>query len=403
MEREEITFNEFHKKVENGYKPVILDVRNRDDVKRGALTDYFHLPFINIPYFEMLEESESDDYEENIKNYIVRHLGSTLNKEQPITVVCAKQGTSNMVADALLKVGYKANVIMGGMKEWGRYYQSKLVVDEKDLKIYQIVRIARGCLGYLCISGKEAIVIDPSHHTKIYKELLDENNATLKYVIDTHVHADHISGGRILSEEKHVPYFLHPYDGIHPIDMLPATYDYDFLKDQFLLKFGSSEVKSLHIPGHTLGNMAFLVNEKYLFTGDSIFLTSIARPDLGGKGDAWAPLQYRSLRHLLGLPNETLILPAHFSGPEEMQDDKTFTATLGKIKAINKDLNMALKSESDFVAFILSSLPVFPKEYIEIKRVNLGLSSPNEEDAYELEVGKNLCALKQTQTAKKES
>ena len=73
-------------------------------------------------------------------------------------------------------------------------------------------------------------------------------------------------------------------------------------------------MKTLHIPGHTLGNVAYLVDDRYLFTGDSIFIESIARPDLGGKGDTWAPLHYHSLRRLLELPDDTVVLPAHFSG-----------------------------------------------------------------------------------------
>ncbi len=395
-----ITFKEFHNKVDEGFNPLIFDVRSRDEAEKGNITDYFDLPYINTPYFEMLKESESDDYLQVLKDYINDHLQDKLQKETPIVVVCAKVGTSEMMRDVLNDLGYQAQSIEGGMKEWGRYYEDKTVVDSEELKIIQIVRLARGCLGYICISKGEAIVIDPSHHLDIYHEILKENNATLKYVIDTHVHADHISGGKKLSEQTNAHYLLHPYDAIHPIDMLPATFTYDYLWDTFTLEFGSAHLKSIHVPGHTLGNMAYLVNDKYLFTGDTIFIDSIARPDLGGQGEAWAPIHHASLQKLLSLDDETLILPAHFSTTEEQREDGIFAQTLGTLKNTNEDLKMASKPEDEFVKFILSSLPDFPEEYIEIKRVNLGISFPDEEQAYELEVGKNLCALEHKQEVK---
>lgn len=392
----EITFRELSEKLHKGFNPVIFDVRNEDDAKKSNVTDYFDsLRYMNVPYFYMLEESTSDDYEQVLRDYINKHFSEKLKKDQPIVVVCAKEGTSAMIAKAFSETGYDALSINGGMTAWGKYYETRDVVNEPDLKILQVVRLARGCLGYICISGNEAIVIDPSHHLDTYEEILKKDSIKLKAVFDTHVHADHISGGKELADKWNVPYLMHPYDGIHPIDMLPATFDYEYLKDQFKVKFGNAEIDSLHIPGHTLGNMAFMINGKYLFTGDSIFVNSIARPDLGGKGETWAPIHYESLKRLLALDDTTLILPAHFSKAEEVNQHGVFAATLGELKKTNEDLILTMKATDpgQFTEFILSSLPDFPSEYVEIKRVNLGLVNLGEEEVYELEVGKNLCAL----------
>jgi len=128
---------------------------------------------------------------------------------------------------------------------------------------------------------------------------------------------------------------------------------------------------------------------------------SVARPDLGGRGEEWAPLHYDSLYHkLLVLPDETVVLPAHFAtASKEERPDGTYYDTLGNIKRNNPKEYQA-KSKEEFVqfmlstlSFMLSTLSVFPPQYVNIKRVNAGLLVPDEEKASELELGKNVCAL----------
>jgi glyoxylase-like metal-dependent hydrolase (beta-lactamase superfamily II) len=159
-------------------------------------------------------------------------------------------------------------------------------------------------------------------------------------VLDTHGHADHISGGPALAEKLGVPYYLHPYDGIHPLDVLPARISYGYLTDGQSFDVGGSQIRTIHIPGHTLGNVAFLLDDEYLFTGDSIFIESIARPDLGGHGDTWAPLHYHSLRKLLALGDDTVVLPAHFSSLKEDAAGGLFARRLGDLRSSNEGLVM---------------------------------------------------------------
>jgi len=142
--------------------------------------------------------------------------------------------------------------------------------------------------------------------------------------------------------------------------------------------------------------IAFQLDDKYLFSGDSIFIQSISRPDLGGKAENWAPLHVRSLRKLLGLSGETILLPGHFSSLNEEDNCGHFARTLDQLKSSNESL-VTLQRESDekFIQYLLGSLPRFIPEYVEIKRVNAGLAAPAEEEMETLELGKNVCALAQ--------
>ena len=119
----------------------------------------------------------------------------------------------------------------------------------------------------------------------------------------------------------------------------------------------------------------------------------MSRPDLGGHGAAWAALHHRSLRALLELPDETLVLPGHFASPGEARADGVFAAPLGRLRRENEGLRAALGSEARFVAYVLANLPEFPPQYVEMKRVNLGLATPGDDAISELELGKNACAL----------
>ena len=212
-------------------------------------------------------------------------------------------------------------------------------------------------------------------------------------MLDTHAHADHISGGPALAERLGVPYYLHAYDAIHPLDVLPATLSYEPITDGQRISFGRSTLQALHIPGHTLGNLAYVLDDRYVFTGDSIFIQSVARPDLGGRGDTWAPLHFNSLQKLLGLPDSALILPGHFSRLDEADERGAFAGTLGDLRESNHDLQVVERGEQAFVEHLLSHLPTFPPQYVDIKRVNAGFFQPDEDAASELELGRNICAL----------
>jgi glyoxylase-like metal-dependent hydrolase (beta-lactamase superfamily II) len=374
----------------------VVDVRNRDEFDRFRVEGRGPLPGVNVAYFEMLELGGKDDMLESVVAYIERDLADKLPSDGPILAVCAKGDTSEYVAKALRRCGYAGANLKGGMRAWARHYATHTVIEEADLGVYQVSRPARGCLSYIVASEGEAIVIDAARHLRPYLDFTGARNLTIKGVIDTHAHADHISGGPALAAATGAAYHLHPYDAIHPMDLLPATIAYSSVRDGQALTVGRHQLEAIHIPGHTLGLIALRLGDRYLFSGDSIFVRSIARPDLGGKANAWAPLHARSLRRLLTLPSGIGVLPGHFSTLAEADESGLVGASLDDLKRRNDGLGVLQReSEDGFVRYLLDSLPEFLPECVDIKRINAGLLEVSDEDAATLETGKNVCALSQ--------
>lgn len=391
----EISVHEMRERLHRGDDMFMLDVRNPEEFERFKLEGRKPLTFLNVPYGEFLTEGDVDDLPGAAALYAEKHLADKLPKGKPIGVICGKGNASAFVAEGLRKLGYDAVSLAGGTAAWGDFYVFVPVLQEQQLAVWQVVRPARGCLGYMLVSDDQAVVVDPLRHIDQYVDFAQAHGLRFTAIIDTHGHADHISGGKPLADKLGVPYYLHPYDGIHPLDVLPAAFDFQYLRDGQLISFGTARVEVLHIPGHTLGNTALLVNQRCLLTGDSIFVDSIARPDLGGRGDVWAPIHWESLHRLLHLPDDLLVLPGHYARPAEANDDGYYGQTLGDLKRTNDGLKRVMAGKESFVQWIQENLPTFPPEYVEIKRVNAGLSSPDEEKAAELELGRNICALSQ--------
>jgi glyoxylase-like metal-dependent hydrolase (beta-lactamase superfamily II)/rhodanese-related sulfurtransferase len=374
---------DLYAKLMAGADLAILDVRNEDDFARWRVEGRADLKIVNVPYFEFLEDEEGS---------LAR-----IPQAEELLVVCAREGSSEYVAQLLAEQGIRTCYLEGGILSWGNYYDVRDLVDAPWGRIVQVTRPARGDVSFLVISDGEAAVVDPLRHVDLYLSLVKAAGARLTHAFDTHGHADHISGGSALAQMTGARYFLHPYDAIHPLDMLPATLSYHPLQDGDRFVVGKVDVEVVWFPGHTLGQVNYLFTapdgERYLFTGDGIFLKSFGRPDLGGRGEAWTPILYESLFERLPqrIDDATWILPSHFSLLDEADAAGRFTATYGALKQENDALRW--RPLPEFKSWVLGSLPYFPPEYVEIKRVNAGLVQPSEEEASELELGKNICAL----------
>ncbi|HEU5179452.1 MAG TPA: MBL fold metallo-hydrolase [Candidatus Polarisedimenticolia bacterium] len=378
-----LTPAELKRRLDAGETLRILDVRNEDEFARWRVEARRSPLTVNVPYFHFVEDPDNS--------------AARVPRDLPLVAICAKGDSSAWVAESVLRpMGYEVANLQGGMQAWGSFYDIRRLPDPpQGCAVWQVERPARGCLHYVA-AGKEgdAVAIDPPRHLGPILDLARAEGLTFRAIVDTHAHADHLSGGPALARVTSAPYFLHPYDGIHPVDVLPARIDFEWLEDGHEFRLGEARLRALHVPGHTLGMTAMELahaGRTILFSGDSIFLRSIARPDLGGRGEAWAPLHYRSLYgRLRRLPEAMLVLPGHFSDPGEAREDGIYAATLGDLKGDNPELRE--RGEEEFVRDLLAALPHFPPEYLEIKRVNAGLAAADEERANELEMGRNECA-----------
>lgn len=379
----QISVPEFYRQIAQPNDLFLLDVRNQDEFDAWRIETRYTPETLHIPYFDFLEDEDGNM--------------AKIPADREIVVVCAKGGSSDMIAEMMRARGMNAINLAGGMIDWGEYYHTHTVVEKETYSLYQVDRVARGCLSHILISNGEAVIIDPLRHIDYYQDFLKDKGATLKLLLDTHAHADHISGGPALAEETDAPYYLHPYDGIHPFDILPPKIDYEMMQDGQTFQVGDLTIKVVHTPGHTLGQVNFLVSapdgEHYFFSGDTLFLDSFGRPDLGGQGETWVNIVYDTIFNVIkpAVPEGAYLFPGHYAKPSEANDDGIFMMTMGDLWQKNSSLQVGEKDE--FVRFVLANLPHMPEQYIQIKRVNAGLVEPTEEEASELELGKNICAL----------
>jgi glyoxylase-like metal-dependent hydrolase (beta-lactamase superfamily II)/rhodanese-related sulfurtransferase len=170
-----------------------------------------------------------------------------------------------------------------------------------------------GCASYVVASRRthEAAIFDPAIETEPYDALLRERGLKLRYVIDTHIHADHVSGARRLAAEHRAELCL--------LEKAQVNYAFRPLCDHEELELGQLRLRVLHTPGRRPELISLLIvnpprspEPSMVLTGDSLLVGDVGRPDFGG-GDAAA--QYESLTNLLRLPDWVAVFPGHFEGP----------------------------------------------------------------------------------------
>ncbi|HEY0666158.1 MAG TPA: MBL fold metallo-hydrolase [Gallionella sp.] len=384
---------ELHRHLSEGNRFAILDVRNQSEFSAWKIDGKVPIHTTNLSYFDLLD---MEDIDQELAAAFARAIPKRLKELPqglPILAVCGKGETSPHVAEGLRRLGYEAYNLEGGMAAWGNHYEVRVVEETPRLTIVQISRPARGCLSYLLASGGEAMVVDPARHVEIYTRIATERGARITAVLDSHLQADHLSGGVALAQAVGADYWLHPYDSIYPDDLLPATFPFRYLQDGMIFKLGQVSVRALHLPGHTLGMINPMVDDRLLLSGDTLFIGSIGRPDLGRKAKAWIPLLFNSLQQVRALPDRTIVLPAHFSNLHEADEQGCYRAPLATLLNRNEGLRMLEQGLAAFGAYIEASLPEHPPSYDDIRRVNTGLLQVDETKASELELGRNRCAL----------
>lgn len=369
-----IKANEIAKKVINKEEAFILDVRNTDAFDDWRIEGE-NIEVMNKPYFELLDGVEV-----------------VLDKipKEDVIVVCAKEGSSKFVAEQLEESGLsQVSYLEGGMRSWSEHLEPIKVGDLSDGgEIYQFVRLGKGCLSYMIISENEAMVIDANRMIDYYTEFAKEKNAKIVQVADTHLHADHISGGRKIAEATGATYWLPPKDASE------VQFSYEKLEEGNDITVGNTKVKvqPIYSPGHTIGSTSFIIDETYLLTGDILFVESIGRPDLAGKAEDWVgDLRNTLYSRFKELSDDLLVLPAHFSNISELDERGLAAEKLGKLFSVNEGLQ--IEDEGQFRKIVTENLPPQPNAFKDIRRVNMGKLQPNEEEQSEMEIGPNRCAV----------
>ncbi|MDP1924567.1 MAG: MBL fold metallo-hydrolase [Thiobacillus sp.] len=224
-----------------------------------------------------------------------------------------------------------------------------------------------------CGSCHVGIAIDPVLGDEQW--FIDEaarQDVKITHVIDTHVHADHFSGGRALAEMTGAKYCLHESNGSR------VKYAFEPLKDGQRIEVGNVWVDVLHTPGHTPDSICLLVTDKrrtetpwFVLTGDTLFVGSAGRPDLAGKETEMAGQIYDSVQQkLLALPAEVELYPGHTSGSAcgAGMSGKPMS-TIGYEKRWNPMLAL---DRAGFVAALTETIPPRPAEMDRMVQANLG-------------------------------
>jgi glyoxylase-like metal-dependent hydrolase (beta-lactamase superfamily II) len=307
-----------------------------------------------------------------------------LPPDRPVVTICGAGVVSLIAAEQLRAQGFEALSLAGGMKGWSLAWNSAEVpLPQSQARIIQVRRTGKGCLSYLIASQGSAAVIDAALEPEVYLDLAQRYGWNITAVLETHIHADHLSRARSLAEQSGATLYLP--------DQKRASYSFSPLRDGDVLHIGAARLVALHTPGHTLESTCYLLDDLALFSGDTLFLAGVGRPDLEASPDeakTRAHALHHSLHRLLALPPETLILPGHTSEPIAF-DGQPIAAPLTQVQ---QRVGLLSVPEDSFVEALLARIPPTPPNHQRIVALNES-GAVFEGDPTELEAGANRCAV----------
>jgi glyoxylase-like metal-dependent hydrolase (beta-lactamase superfamily II) len=361
--------------LETGAPVTVLDIRPPDDRAEWWIPGSIHLNA-----YEALKRGDGTQLDE-----------ADLPGDRPVVVVCRGGVVARHASIRLAERGLDASYLTGGMKAWSQAWNhAPVALTGVDVEVIQVRRTGKGCLSYLVGSGEEAAVIDPSAEPKTYLDLAREQGWTIHSVLDTHVHADHVSRARELAQLTGARLLL-------PAGA-PVRYDFEPVGEGDLVAIGKATLVVLETPGHTSESVSYLLDDAALFSGDTLFLAGVGRPDLeaeSGEAEKRARMLHRSLARILQMPDATMILPGHVSQPVPF-DGRPLAASLGHLRqgveALSRWFTEMSGAEADgFVPWLLSRIPATPPNHHAIVQINRGETAAV--DLESLEAGANRCAV----------
>lgn len=354
--------------LERGEPVTVLDIRKTADHDEWAVPGSTH-----IDAYDALKAGAPSGLET-----------ANLPHDRPVVTVCGVGQTAALATERLRARGYDAWTLSGGMRAWSLAWNTAEVpVPGSAATVLQVRRTGKGCLSYLVGAGGQAAVIDAALDPDVYLALARHRGWAIVAVLDTHVHADHLSRSRLLAQRTGATLYLPAQERV--------AYPFTPLRDGDILAVGDARLVAWHTPGHTPEAMSYLLDGRAAFTGDTLFLAGVGRPDLEAGvdgGRARAEALHVSLRRLLTLPPETRILPGHTSTPVGF-DGEAVVATLAAVRERTPALGLA---EATFVETILARIPPTPPNHARIVALNEA-GEPFAGDPTELEAGANRCAV----------
>jgi glyoxylase-like metal-dependent hydrolase (beta-lactamase superfamily II) len=345
----------------------VLDIRTDDDRAQWAIPGSLH-----VNAYEALRHGE---------------LGAladlALTADRPIVTICNAGNVSQTAADMLAQRGFDAQSLAGGMNAWSVAWNAAMVPLADRTRVIQVRRTGKGCLSYVIASADEAAVIDPSIAPEVYVEIARRHGSSIRYVLETHIHADHVSRARELVKATGAVLLLPPQDR--------ARFAFTTFSDGKSISWGQATLTALHTPGHTNESTSYALNQSAVFTGDTLFINGVGRPDLHANpavARRRARALFASLTRLRNLPQDLVVLPAHASEPIAFDG----VAVAAPMNEVSTWLSGWLVSESKFVERVTSNLPATPPNFARIVDLNESGEFPSGDPAT-LEAGANRCAV----------
>ena len=337
----------------------LLDVRDTDE-----FSDFQIPKSVNIPLKEIFKS-------ENI---------SRIPEDKEVITICPHGNRAMVATFALARNGIKSQVLERGLAGWSQVLTATKAATNP--KVIQVEKIGKGCLSHVIISEEDAIVIDPLFPAEKYTEIAKQQGAKITKILDTHQHADHLSAAWRLAEITDAVIYE---SNSEQWNREEAT----LLDDKQEIKFGKSKLVVIHTPGHTPGSLCYVVDDKYVFTGDILFVESIGRPDLRDKAEEFAQHLFDSLHNkLLKLKSDTIVFPTHH-GQSVKPTNGIYSTTIEKAK----QHDILKLSEEEFVKQVVGITVPRPMNYQKIIQVNKGTIPLVTTEIPDLELGPNRCSI----------
>jgi glyoxylase-like metal-dependent hydrolase (beta-lactamase superfamily II) len=303
-----------------------------------------------------------------------------------VVVVCNRGVTAQSAAASLRDHGVAARALEGGMRGWiAALTAHRVAIDVPGLEVRQVRRPARGCLSYVLAAGGRALVVDPAPDAEFYVELAAELGARITDVVDTHLHADHLSGGRDLAARTGATLRL-PAGAVER----GVSYPVATLHDGDVIDLGGVSVRAIALPGHTSDMTGLVVADRARVGGDSLFADGVARPDLQQGDREGALAMGRQLhatlhRRVLALGDDIVLLPGH-----DHPGIATAPVAPTLSEARERVPELRIRDAQAFATALLDGIPARPANYETVIGVNAGTHPFDPE----LETGGNSCSAR---------